>query len=227
VPGAATGRRARATGPHRDRLSSVDHRQPGLLPAGSARPQYLELQRAAGHGPQGHTATGSAASIIANRVSYLLDLRGPSMVIDTACSSSLVALHQACAALRDGTCDLAIAGGVNVMLMPSVYEVLSKGEMLSADGHCKTFDSRADGYVRGEGAGVVLLKPDGRARSDGDARHAVIKATAANHGGRTTSLTAPNPDAQADLLVEAYRDADVPVETIGYIEAHGTGTALG
>ncbi|MEU7318205.1 amino acid adenylation domain-containing protein [Streptomyces sp. NPDC007083] len=192
-----------------------------------ANNDYLEAQRAAGHGPQGHTATGAALSVIPNRISYMLDLRGPSMAVDTACSGSLTAVHQACAALRDGTCDLAIAGGVNLILTPSVYEVLGQGEMLSADGRCKTFDSRADGYVRGEGVGAVLLKPADRARRDGDAAHATVKAVVANHGGRTTSLTAPNPDAQAELLVEAYRMADVPVESVGYIEAHGTGTALG
>ncbi|MER7794330.1 amino acid adenylation domain-containing protein, partial [Streptomyces sp. NPDC097640] len=194
---------------------------------GVANADYLEMQRAAGCAPQAHTATGAALSVIPNRVSYLLDLRGPSMAVDTACSGSLTAVHQACAALRDGTCDLAIAGGVNLILSPTVYEALSQGEMLSPDGRCKTFDSGADGYVRGEGAGVVLLKPDDRAEHDGDAVHAVIKAVAANHGGRTTSLTAPNPDAQADLLVEAYRAAGVEPETVGYIEAHGTGTALG
>nr|BBJ56219.1 hypothetical protein SAVMC3_88480 [Streptomyces avermitilis] len=188
---------------------------------------YLEVQRAAGRGTEGHTITGAALSIIPNRISYLLDLRGPSIAVDTACSGSLTAVHQACAALRDGTCDVAIAGGVSLILSPAVYEALSAGEMLSPDGRCKTFDSRADGYVRGEGAGVVLLKPNGPAQRDGDAVHAVIKAVAVNHGGRTTSLTAPNPDAQADLLVEAYRAADVPPETVGYIEAHGTGTALG
>ncbi|MCF3118697.1 amino acid adenylation domain-containing protein [Streptomyces arenae] len=194
---------------------------------GVAGADYLQAQRDAGCPPQAHTATGGALSVIPNRVSYLLDLRGPSMAVDTACSGSLTAVHQACAALRDGTCDLAIAGGVNLILSPRVYDVLDQGEMLSADGRCKTFDSRADGYVRGEGVGVVLLKPDDRAARDGDAVHAVIKAAAANHGGRTTSLTAPNPDAQADLLVEAYRAADVAPETVGYIETHGTGTALG
>ncbi|MEV5976427.1 amino acid adenylation domain-containing protein [Streptomyces sp. NPDC052114] len=194
---------------------------------GVAGADYLQAQRDAGCPPQAHTATGGALSVIPNRVSYLLDLRGPSMAVDTACSGSLTAVHQACAALRDGTCDLAIAGGVNLILSPRVYDVLDQGEMLSADGRCKTFDSRADGYVRGEGVGVVLLKPDDRAQGDGDAVHAVIKAATANHGGRTTSLTAPNPDAQADLLVEAYRAADVAPETVGYIETHGTGTALG
>ncbi|EHN74849.1 polyketide synthase, partial [Streptomyces coelicoflavus ZG0656] len=188
---------------------------------------YHEVQRAAGRATEGHTLTGAALSIVPNRVSYLLDLRGPSIAVDTACSGSLTAVHQACAALRDGTCDLAIAGGVSLILAPGVYEALSQGEMLSPDGRCKAFDSRADGYVRGEGAGVVLLKPHGRAERDGDAVHAVIKAVALNHGGRTTSLTAPDPDAQADLLVEAYRAAGVHPDTVGYIEAHGTGTALG
>jgi len=194
---------------------------------GVAGADYLQAQRDAGVGPQAHTATGAALSVVPNRVSYLLDLRGPSVAVDTACSGSLVAVHQAYAALRDGTCDLALAGGVNLILSPAVYEVLAQGEMLSHDGRCKAFDSRADGYARGEGVGVVLLKPEGRARRDGDAVHAVIRAAAVNHGGRTTSLTAPNPDAQADLLTEAYRAAGVPLETVGYIETHGTGTALG
>ncbi|MFG2630368.1 amino acid adenylation domain-containing protein [Streptomyces sp. NPDC048473] len=188
---------------------------------------YHEVQRAAGRATEGHTLTGAALSIVPNRVSYLLDLRGPSIAVDTACSGSLTAVHQACAALRDGSCDLAIAGGVSLILAPGVYEALSQGEMLSPDGRCKAFDSRADGYVRGEGAGVVLLKPHERAERDGDAVHAVIKAAALNHGGRTTSLTAPNPEAQADLLVEAYQAAGVHPDTVGYIEAHGTGTALG
>ncbi|WP_143663451.1 non-ribosomal peptide synthetase, partial [Streptomyces bobili] len=188
---------------------------------------YHEVQRAAGRATEGHTLTGAALSIVPNRVSYTLDLRGPSIAVDTACSGSLTAVHQACAALRDGTCDLAVAGGVSLILAPGVYEALSQGEMLSPDGRCKAFDSRADGYVRGEGAGVVLLKPHERAERDGDAVHAVIKAAALGHGGRTTSLTAPDPEAQADLLVEAYRAADVHPDTVGYIEAHGTGTALG
>ncbi|MGW7047357.1 amino acid adenylation domain-containing protein, partial [Streptomyces avermitilis] len=188
---------------------------------------YQEVQRAAGRATEGHTLTGAALSIVPNRVSYLLDLRGPSIAVDTACSGSLTAVHQACAALRDGTCDVAIAGGVSLILAPGVYEALSQGEMLSPDGRCKAFDSRADGYVRGEGAGVVVLKPHERAERDGDAVHAVIKAAALNHGGRTTSLTAPDPESQADLLVEAYQAAGVHPDTVGYIEAHGTGTALG
>ncbi|NEY36504.1 amino acid adenylation domain-containing protein, partial [Streptomyces sp. PRKS01-65] len=208
------------------RPSDLAGRRVGVF-IGVANAEYLEAQRAAGVAPQGHTATGAALSVIPNRVSYLLDLRGPSIAVDTACSGSLTAVHQAVAALRDGTCDLAIAGGVNLILAPGVYDVLSQGEMLSPDGRCKTFDSRADGYARGEGVGVVLLKPEERARRDGDAVHAVIKAVAVGHGGRTTSLTAPSPDAQADVLVEAYRAAGVPPQTVGYIEAHGTGTALG
>ncbi|MDX3229221.1 amino acid adenylation domain-containing protein [Streptomyces sp. ME19-01-6] len=208
------------------RPSDLAGRRVGVF-IGVANNDYLQAQRAAGCAPQGHTATGAALSVVPNRVSYLLDLRGPSMAVDTACSGSLTAVHQAVAALRDGTCDLAIAGGVNLILNAGVYEVLSQGEMLSPDGRCKAFDSRADGYVRGEGVGVVLLKPEDRAERDGDAVHAVIKAAAAGHGGRTTSLTAPSPDAQADLLVEAYRAAGVRPETVGYIETHGTGTALG
>ncbi|WP_435103801.1 amino acid adenylation domain-containing protein [Arhodomonas sp. AD133] len=188
---------------------------------------YLEVQRAAGRGTEGHTITGAALSIVANRVSYTLDLHGPSIAVDTACSGSLTAIHQACAALRDGTCDLALAGGVSLILSPTLYEALSRGEMLSPDGRCKAFDSRADGYVRGEGAGIVLLKPGDRADRDGDAVHGLIKSITVNHGGRTTSLTAPNPDAQTDLLVDAYRQAAIPLESVGYIEAHGTGTALG
>ncbi|WP_341720553.1 amino acid adenylation domain-containing protein [Micromonospora sp. FIMYZ51] len=208
------------------RPSELAGRRVGVF-IGVANADYLEAQRAAGHPPQGHTATGAALSIIPNRVSYLLDLRGPSVAVDTACSGSLIAVHQALAALRDGSCDLAIAGGVNLILSPTVNDVLSQGEMLSPQGRCRAFDSRADGYVRGEGVGVVLLKPGEQAARDGDAVHALIKGAAAGHGGRTTSLTAPNPDAQADLLVEAYRTAGVPPETVGYIEAHGTGTALG
>ncbi|WP_146662854.1 SDR family oxidoreductase, partial [Enhygromyxa salina] len=188
---------------------------------------YLEVQRRHGRGPEGHTLTGAALSIIPNRVSYVLDLRGPSVAVDTACSGSLTAVHQASAALREGSCDIALAGGVSLILSPTIYEALSRGEMLSPDGRCRAFDSRANGYVRGEGAGVVVLERAERAARVGSPVHALIKAVAISHGGRTSSLTAPNPDAQTDLLVHAYREAGVPVETVGYIEAHGTGTALG
>ncbi|MCZ0971641.1 beta-ketoacyl synthase N-terminal-like domain-containing protein [Streptomyces albulus] len=126
---------------------------------GVTNSDYPEVQRAAGRGIEGHTVTGSALSVIPNRVSYLLDLRGPSVAVDTACSSSLTAVEQAVTALHEGSCDLALAGGVNLILSPALYVALSRGEMLSEDGRCKAFDSRANGYVRGEGVGVVLLKP--------------------------------------------------------------------
>ena len=194
---------------------------------GVTNSDYLDVQRAAGRGPEGHTLTGAALSIIANRVSYLLDLRGPSVAVDTACSGSLTAVHQAVTALRDGSCDVAIAGGVSLILSPTLYVALGKSEMLSEDGRCKTFDRRANGYVRGEGVGVVVLRRLADARRDGDPLRAVVRGTALNHGGRTASLTSPNPDVQADLIVDAYRASGVDPVTVGYVEAHGTGTALG
>ncbi|MEV8517155.1 amino acid adenylation domain-containing protein [Dactylosporangium sp. NPDC051484] len=188
---------------------------------------YPEVQRAAGRTPEPHTLTGAALSIVPNRVSYLLDLRGPSVAVDTACSGSLTAVHEAVAALHLGDCDLAIAGGVSLILSPSVYLALSQSEMLSPEGRCKAFDSAADGYVRGEGVGVVVLKPNAAAQADGDAVLGVIKGTAINHSGRTTSLTAPNPDAQAAVVLAAHHAAGTDPATVGYIETHGTGTALG
>ncbi|MDW6057207.1 beta-ketoacyl synthase N-terminal-like domain-containing protein [Streptomyces sp. FXJ1.4098] len=208
------------------RASDLAGKRVGVF-IGTTNSDYPEVQRAAGRAVDAHTLTGAAQSIIPNRISYLLDLRGPSVAVDTACSSSLTAVHQAVAALRDGSCDLAIAGGVSLILDPGLYAALSQGEMLSEDGRCKAFDAAANGYVRGEGVGVVVLRDHAAARRDGDPVAAVIKATAVGHGGRTTSLTSPNPNAQTELLVEAYRAAGIDPRTVGYIEAHGTGTALG
>ncbi len=177
--------------------------------------------------PTAHMATGNAHSVLANRVSYLLNFTGPSEPVDTACSSSLVAIYRAVEALQRGDCQVAVAGGVNTLLSPTLYLSFADAGMLSPDGRCKTFDSRADGYVRGEGVGAVVLKPLGQARADGDQIYAVIKGAAINHGGHTASLTAPNPHAQRDLLVTAYERAAVDPDTVGYIEAHGTGTRLG
>ncbi|WP_215451703.1 SDR family NAD(P)-dependent oxidoreductase [Streptomyces sp. ATCC 21386] len=174
-----------------------------------------------------HSGTGLARTMLANRVSYLLDLRGPSESIDTACSSSLVALHRAVRALRTGESELAIAGGVSLVLSPQTVVAGNQLGVLSSDGRCKALDARADGYVKGEGVGVLVLKPLARALADGDRVHAVIRGSAVNHGGHASSLTAPNPLAQADLLVDAYHDAGVPIETVSYTELHGTGTALG
>jgi len=174
-----------------------------------------------------YAGTGSALSIAANRISYLLDLRGPSLAVDTACSSSLVAVHLACASLWRGESTLALAGGVNVILSPMVTVNFTKSGFMSPDGRCKAFDARADGYVRGEGAGVVVLKPLARAVADGDPIYAVIRGSAVNQDGRSNGLTAPNPRAQEAVLEEAYRRAGVSPGQVQYVEAHGTGTLLG
>ena len=178
-------------------------------------------------GGDGYVATGAVASVGPNRISYFLDLHGPSEPVETACSSSLVALHRAVRSIRDGDCEMALVGGVNTIVTPEAHINFAKAGMLAPDGRCKTFSAQANGYVRGEGAGMVLLRRLSDALRDGDPILAVIRGTAVNHGGRANSLTAPNTQAQADLLRDAYRDAGVDPSTVGYIEAHGTGTALG
>ena len=172
-----------------------------------------------------YSISGNALCITANRLSYLLDLRGPSMAIDTACSSSLVAIHMACQSLRSGESTLAIAGGVNVMLSPSTSVGVAR--FLSPDGRCKAFDARANGYVRGEGAGIVILKPLSRAQADGDRIYAVIRGSAINQDGFSSGLTVPNGTAQEALVRHALESAGVVPADIQYVEAHGTGTALG
>ncbi|SYX83881.1 trans AT polyketide synthase of type I involved in bacillaene synthesis (fragment) [Paenibacillus alvei] len=176
---------------------------------------------------QAHTPTGVFPSILCNRISYLLHFHGPSEPVDTACSASLVAVHRAVEAIRSGDCELAIAGGVNVIASPNLYIALSKAGMLSKDGRCRTFDQRANGYVRSEGSGAVLLKPLRKAQEDGDHIYAVIRATSVNHGGHANSLTTPNPNAQASLIADAWRRTGIDPATISYIETHGTGTPLG
>ncbi|GAB7105957.1 hypothetical protein JCM4814A_42710 [Streptomyces phaeofaciens JCM 4814] len=173
------------------------------------------------------TGTGAAGSIVANRVSYLLDLRGPSITVDTACSSSLVAVHLACRSLRSGECDTALAAGVNLLLSAAVTASLEQAGLLAADGRCKAFDAAADGITRGEGCGVVVLKRLADARRDGDRVLAVIRGTAVNQDGRSAGLMAPNPAAQEALLRDALRDARIDAADIDYVEAHGTGTLLG
>ncbi|MFE7740875.1 SDR family NAD(P)-dependent oxidoreductase [Nocardia sp. NPDC057455] len=174
-----------------------------------------------------HTLTGTMSSIVAGRVSYVLGLRGPAVAIDTACSSSLVAVHQACRSLRTGECDVALAGGVNLLQSELTSEALARMGALSPDGHCRPFDARANGYVRGEGAGVVVLKTLSRAIADGDAIRALIRGSSVNHDGRSMGLTAPNPTAQRELLHAALADAGCTADQIGYVETHGTGTPLG
>ncbi|PNW56872.1 UNVERIFIED_CONTAM: hypothetical protein BEN50_07680 [Euhalothece sp. KZN 001] len=172
-----------------------------------------------------YTATGNAHSIAANRISYFLDLQGPSVAVDTACSSSLVAVHLACRSLQQEDCDLAIIGGVNVILTDALNQGLTAGNMLAEDGRCKTFAASADGYGRGEGCGVVILK---RVRDlDSDRALAVIQGTAINQDGRSNGLTAPNGRSQQAVIKQALANAKATPDQIGYIETHGTGTPLG
>ncbi|WP_193200137.1 type I polyketide synthase, partial [Nostoc sp. MG11] len=170
---------------------------------------------------------GNQNAIIANRVSFLLNLRGPSVLVDTMCSSSLVALHMACRSLHQGECTTALAGGVNLLLSPEYYVGMSRMKMHSPHGRCATFDRQADGIVLGEGAGALLLKPLSLALQDGDRIYAVIKGSAVNHDGRTNGITAPNPRSHAEVICQALDAAGVSAETISYVEAHGTGTSLG
>ncbi len=174
-----------------------------------------------------YTNTGNLLSIASNRISYLFDFRGPSISIDTACSSSLVAVHLACQSLWTHESSLALAGGVNVILSPELTLGFSKAGALSPDGRCKAFDAGANGYVRGEGAGMVVLKSLSDALADHDPIYAVIRGSAVNNNGRTNGLTAPNRWAQEEVLREAYRQAGVSPGQVQYIEAHGTGTLLG
>jgi polyketide synthase PksN len=194
---------------------------------GVAGNDYGNLLAMYGVPVEAYSSTGNSHSVLANRVSYFLDLRGPSEAIDTACSSSLVAIHRAIESLASGSSEMAIVGGVNLLLSPAAFLAFGKAGLLCADGRCKTFDQRADGYVRGEGVGAVFLKPLSRAERDGDHIYGVILGSAENHGGHVHSLTVPNPNAQAELLNDAYARAGIDPSTIGYIEAHGTGTSLG
>ncbi|MFI9813503.1 type I polyketide synthase [Saccharothrix variisporea] len=173
------------------------------------------------------TATGSALSVAANRVSYLLDLRGPSAAVDTACSSSLVAVHHAVRSLRSGETDAAVVAGVNVLLGGAVTAAFARAGLLAADGRCKPFSASADGIARAEGCAAVVLKRVSDARRDGDRVLAVIRASAVNSDGRSNGLMAPNPAAQAALLREVYAEAGVDPAAVDYVEAHGTGTLLG
>jgi phthiocerol/phenolphthiocerol synthesis type-I polyketide synthase C len=184
--------------------------------------QLIDLRRISSY-----TGTGGALSIAANRLSYFFDFRGPSVAVDTACSSSLVAVHLACQSLRSGESTVALAAGANLILTPGVTVNFSDAGVMAADGRCKVFDARADGYVRAEGVGVVVLKPLSRALADGDRIHALVLGSAVNQDGRTNGLMAPNPQSQEALLRAACRAAGVSPADVSYVEAHGTGTFLG
>jgi acyl transferase domain-containing protein/NAD(P)-dependent dehydrogenase (short-subunit alcohol dehydrogenase family)/acyl carrier protein len=174
-----------------------------------------------------YTNTGGSLSIAANRISYCFDLRGPSVAVDTACSSALVAVHLACKSIWEEGCPLALAGGVNALLLPDWYVGFSRLGMLSPDGRCHAFDAAANGFVRGEGAGMIVLKSLSRALADNDRIYAVIRGTAVNQDGRTPGLTVPSEDAQIALLLQAYQNAGVSPSAVQYIESHGTGTLVG
>ena len=194
---------------------------------GMSHSDYMHMELADYAGIDTYSVTGSAWSIAAGRIAYTLGLHGPAMAIDTACSSSLTAIHLACQSLRQKECELALAGGVNLMISPAISINFSKARLLSPDGRCKTFDARADGYGRGEGCGVIVLKRLSRAIADGNNILGLIKGSAVNQDGRSSGITAPNGSAQAKLLQQALINAKVQSHMISYVEAHGTGTALG
>jgi len=171
--------------------------------------------------------TGNATNVISGRVAFSLGLTGPCMAIDTACSSSSVAIHTACQSLRNAECDMALAGGVNAMIMPETFVALSKAHMLSKTGRCKTFDANADGYVRGEGVGVIALKRLSDAQRDNDPIIAVIRGSAMNQDGRSSSLTAPNGPSQQAVIQKALNNANVDAGDVDWVETHGTATPLG
>ncbi len=187
----------------------------------------IQLNSAGLAGLDAYYASGVAHSIVSGRLSYVLGLQGPSITLDTACSSSLVAIHLAIQSLRSGECRSALAGGVNLILSPENSITLSKYHMLAPDGRCKTFDAAADGFVRGEGCGLIVLKRLSDALADGDRVLAVIRGSAVNQDGASSGLTAPNGPAQAAVIRDALTNGGIAAHEVGYVEAHGTGTALG
>ncbi|MFC9519103.1 polyketide synthase Pks13 [Nocardiaceae bacterium NPDC056970] len=206
--------------------SALKGREVGVFLGSSANDyQLLAVSDPASAHP--YALTGTSTAIVANRVSYFYDFRGPSIALDTACSSSLVAVHQAVRSLRSGESEIALAGGVNMLLAPPATLGFDEGGVLTEDGKIKAFSSDASGIVRAEGGGIVVLKRLEDAERDGDTILAVVAGSAVNQDGRSNGLLAPNPDAQADCLRHAYRDAGIAPSGVDYIEAHGTGTILG
>ncbi|MGB7623536.1 MAG: polyketide synthase, partial [Terriglobia bacterium] len=198
-----------------------------FLGIGSSDYAHLQMQFGDPHQIDAYFATGTCHSVASGRLSYTLGLEGPSISLDTACSSSLVAIHLACQSLRIGDCRMALAGGVNVILAPEFLINFSKSHMMAADGRCKTFDASADGFVRGEGCGVVVLKRLADAAADRDNILAVIRGTAINQDGRSSGLTVPNGSSQQEVIRKALMNAGVEPSEVGYVETHGTGTSLG
>jgi len=198
----------------------------GVFVGGSSW-DYLNLNLGDPSTTDAYSMIGVTLCSLSNRISYAFDLRGPSFTVDTACSSSLVALHQACEAIRIGQINMAMVGGISLLLAPQSYIGFCAASMLSPKGRCHAFDARADGYVRAEGGGVVMLKPLGQALADGDPIRAVIRGTGVNSDGRTTGLSLPNREAQAALLDQVYGRFGLDPADLAYVEAHGTGTPAG
>jgi macrolactin polyketide synthase MlnE len=201
---------------------SLKGRRVGVF-AGARAGRYAERIASPGK----HSVVGVGQNFIAAFVSHVLDLRGPSLVLDSACSSSLAAVHLACQSLHSGDSELAIAGGVDLLLDEKSYLFLSAAHALSPDGRCRTFDEKANGFVPGEGVGCVLLKPLGQAIADGDHVYAVIDGSAINNDGHTLGVTTPGVEGQVDVIERAWKKAGAPLSTVSYVEAHGTGTMIG
>lgn len=206
--------------------SSLRGRRVGVF-AGVTHHDYKELLARARVPIEPYHYTGTATVVVPNRVSHAFGLRGPSLPVDTACSSSLNAIHLAIQSFENGECEMALAGGISLILNPARHISVSKMGTLSPTGSCKTLDDRADGYVRGEGAGFFVLKPLEKALADRDLIYGVIKGSAVNHCGKTHTLSYPSPDAQADVIVDAHRRSGVPISSVNFVELHGTGTAKG
>ncbi|MEA2948986.1 MAG: polyketide synthase PksM, partial [Alphaproteobacteria bacterium] len=206
---------------------SIAGTRTGVFVGASGSDYQLRLSKEMPEEIDAHFGLATSMAVLANRLSYYYDLTGPSIQVDGACSSSLVALHQATKAINTGECSQAIVAGINIMCDPASSIAFYKAGMLAPDGKCKTFDKAANGYVRGEGAVVMLLKPLAGAIQDENRIYGIIKGTATNHGGRAAGLTVPHPARQADLIEQAFHAAGIDSKSIGYVEAHGTGTSLG
>ncbi|CAM1356215.1 SDR family NAD(P)-dependent oxidoreductase [Tenacibaculum halocynthiae] len=209
-------------------LDKIKGSNTGVFMGGFTLDNYsIQTSKENRHLINSHTAVGLSMTMLSNRLSYFFDLKGPSITIDTACSSSLVATHYACQSIWRGESSMALVGGVNALLRPEVSLFMSKGQFLSKHSRCKTFDSDAGGYVRGEGGGAVILKPYEDALKDGDRVYALIKGTGVNQDGHTNGITVPSKEAQKKLIRKVYEENGVNKEDIHYVEAHGTGTPVG
>lgn len=210
------------------KMETIKGSKTGVFVGGFTIDNYLtQASEENRHLVTSHTSLGSPITMLSNRISYNFDLRGPSLSIDTACSSSLVATHYACQSILNGESDMALVGGVNVMISPQTFVFMSQGQFLSRHGRCKSFDSDAGGYVRGEGAGMVVLKTYEQALKDGDRIYALINGTGVNQDGQTNGITVPNGDSQMKLMKQVYKNSGINIGDIEYIEAHGTGTPVG